>query len=174
MFRALPRVVWSKIKPQRSKTSFILYVLSLCFISGIFQCKPGQSLCRWSQHFRVSDSQPREPHCATVRTAMGAARWKRIPRSPKRSSEGTGALQGPYTCRTQRSNHPLWSSAYQLLHFYLPSPPSPPLLAFIILFRPPTPPRFPLPSSLCISPSNRYIDRQAWAKVILQLPFTSN
>lgn len=66
---------------------------------------------------------------------------------------------------------PISFSTFIPLHHH---PTIPSHAAFIILFRPPTPPHFPLPSSLCISPRNQYIDRQAWAKVILQLPFTSN
>lgn len=62
---------------------------NFCVTSGIRERELGQSLCRRSQHFWVSDRQPWEPDCSAVYAALGTARWKRIPRSPERSSEGT-------------------------------------------------------------------------------------
>lgn len=150
---ALPQVISKTALKEQEFTSFILLLLSVCLISGIFQRKPGQSLRRWSQHFGVSDRQPRQPHRAAVHTAMGAARWKRIPRSPKRSSEGSGLCEA--LTHAEHSNHSVWSSAYQLLHFH-----PPPLVCLYHSCSSSHSPRFPPPSLPCISLSNQYIDRR--------------
>lgn len=114
---ALPQVIFKN--PLRKNTLHASHCLPfpLCLISGIFKCEPGQSFCRWSQHFRISDRQPWERDCAAVHAALGAPRWKRIPRSPKHSSEGTRLCKTLYcACRIQ------WSSLLKCTVLLLPSP----------------------------------------------------
>lgn len=61
----------------------------LCsLLSGFFQHESGQGLFWWSQHHRLPDHQPRQPHRPAVPPALGAPGWKRIPRSQKHSAEG--------------------------------------------------------------------------------------
>lgn len=123
-------------------------------ISGIFQRELGQSVCRWSQHLRVSDSQPWEPDCAAVLAALGAARWKRIPRGQKHSSEGT-LLARPFIVHAECGNCPFRSALYQFL-----SSSNPVFLCHPLILLPLT------SSSLVrILPSNQYIDR--WCKARL-------
>lgn len=120
-----------------------------CLISGIFERELGQSFCRWSQHIRVSDSQPWEPDRAAVYAALGAARWKRIPRSPKHSSEGTYCLQG-LSLRMQNTT----IIPSEVLYRFLSSSSHPLILCLPLSFPLPPTPRFLL---FALHPSQRSI-----------------